>query len=356
MAKTAYMVNGTVATSIKEVVNLLGYAVNKRDILAGTIDGVSIYNEEEQEPVANLSDVDTEEISQLQQDAREHDDSYDGDMKPSDYDRELIEQDGITEPTANCKHCGEPVFEVGKEFCSEACYESYQADMAHEPDNEEGDTPEDTEESIVCVICNCDVDADSYATDADDNPICDACLSAARKQQQVPTIAGKAIQPNQQIKVTVPTRESKPANKPTGNNVKAGKVEVIKDSEGNVEYPEKGYFADDKAVKRYIKKLTDDQLYEWCELEGVTWNINDHAGINRMRAAMAMKAYQLDTPTAGSKGGSGKKKGKYSHYELEELVQMALDNDVDVKPYNGDDMRILRMYTIMALKGAGILE
>ena len=342
MAKTAYLVNGAVANSIKEVVGILGYAVNKRDILAGTVEGVSVYDGEEVEgePVANLADT-PEDVD------TEHKDEF---TKLEQKQEEGAMLSELEEPTNNCKHCGEPVFEVDKEFCSEDCYESYRADMNHEADTE----GEDTEESIVCVICNCDVDTDSYATDADDHPICDACLSAARKQQ-IPTIAGKAILPNQQVKVTVPTREPKPTNKPTGSNVKAGKVEVVKDSEGNVEYPEKGYFADDKAVKRYIKKLTDDQLYEWCELEGVTWNTNEHAGINRMRAAMAMKAYQLDTPTAGSKG-SGKKKGKYSHFELEELVQMALDNDVDVKPYNGDDMRILRMYTIMALKQAGILE
>jgi hypothetical protein len=34
---------------------------------------------------------------------------------------------------------------------------------------------------------------------------------------------------------------------------------------------------------------------------------------------------------------------------------MAIDNDVEVKDHRGDD-RILRMYLIMALRDAGVIE
>jgi len=120
----------------------------------------------------------------------------------------------------------------------------------------------------------------------------------------------------------------------------------------DIEYPEVGHFKDEKAMKKYVKKLSDDQLFEWCGLEGVTWKeCVDHASINRMRAAMAIKA--LHFPHTAPKA-SNKSKSKYSDYKTEDLVQMAVDNDIYVTGDNGD-MRILRMKTIMALRDAGII-
>jgi len=123
--------------------------------------------------------------------------------------------------------------------------------------------------------------------------------------------------------------------------------------EEQLEYPEVGDFADVKAMKKYIKKLSDEQLAEWCELEGAKWNPSDHEAINRMRMAMAIKAIHF--PETAPKAGKSKKKSKYAQYSTEELVQMALDNDVEVKDDKGDP-RILRMYTIMALREAGIIS
>jgi hypothetical protein len=118
------------------------------------------------------------------------------------------------------------------------------------------------------------------------------------------------------------------------------------------EFPEVGYFkGDEKAMSKHIKKLSDAQLAEWCELEGATWKPNDHESINRMRMAMAIKAIHFPTEKTGN---SSKKKAKYADYSLETLVQLAMDNDVAVPDDKGDE-RILRMYTIMALKKAGLI-
>jgi hypothetical protein len=67
--------------------------------------------------------------------------------------------------------------------------------------------------------------------------------------------------------------------------------------------------------------------------------------------AMAIKAIHFPTEKTGN---SSKKKAKYADYSLETLVQLAMDNDVAVPDDKGDE-RILRMYTIMALKKAGLI-
>lgn len=123
--------------------------------------------------------------------------------------------------------------------------------------------------------------------------------------------------------------------------------------EDDTEYPEVGYFADEKALKKYIKGISNEALQGWCDLEGAEYKPCDHESINRMRMAMAIKG--LHFPDTVAKKGSSKKKSKYADYSTEDLVQMAIDNDVEVRDDKGD-MRILRMYTIMALKDAGILE
>lgn len=134
----------------------------------------------------------------------------------------------------------------------------------------------------------------------------------------------------------------------TNTDTKADKNPASND----VEYPERGSFADAKAMKKFYKPLSDEQIYEWCELEGVTWKANEHASINRMRAIMALKAVYGFGP-APSEGK--KSKSKYAGLSTEELVQMALDNDIEVPDDKGDH-RILRMYTIMALRKAGLIS
>jgi hypothetical protein len=120
-----------------------------------------------------------------------------------------------------------------------------------------------------------------------------------------------------------------------------------------ITYPEVGTVGDKKELKKVYKKLTDAQLDEWLELEGLTDKVKlcEHESINRMRKCMAITA--LHFPPEPSQGA--KSKSKYADFTTEQLVQMALDNDVVVKDDKGD-ARILRMYTIMALKEAGVLE
>lgn len=150
---------------------------------------------------------------------------------------------------------------------------------------------------------------------------------------------------------TEDTQEDTPKTKRTIIPVAVAKVNqnpVIEDPE----YPERGYFKTEKDIKKYIKKLTDEQLADWCELEGIKWKPSDNQSINRMRMAMAIKSYH----GFGLPQGSGKKsKSKYAQYTTEELIKMALDNDVYVRDAKGDP-RILRMYAIMALREAGVLE
>jgi hypothetical protein len=114
-------------------------------------------------------------------------------------------------------------------------------------------------------------------------------------------------------------------------------------------YPEKGHFEDKKDLQRFYKHLTDEQLQEWIDVEGLEYKpCPESEAINRMRMCMAILYYHF--PKAPAK----KKKSKYADYTLEDLVQMAIDNDVPVEPC--DDERILRMRTIMALRAAGYLE
>lgn len=131
--------------------------------------------------------------------------------------------------------------------------------------------------------------------------------------------------------------------------VDLGSIEVSDVEE--VEYPEVGDFTEVKALKKYIKALSNEHLTEWVELEGVEYKPNNHESINRMRQAMAINALHFPELVKQPKA---KKKSKYSDYTMEDLVQMALDNDVEVRDAKGDD-RIERMYTIMALKEAGLL-
>jgi hypothetical protein len=113
-------------------------------------------------------------------------------------------------------------------------------------------------------------------------------------------------------------------------------------------FPEKGGFTDEKALKKHIKGLTDAQLVEWMELEGLTHKAAEHEAINRMRMAMAIKELHFPSEPKAKKSDS-----PYKKYETEELIKMVVDNDVPVEPT--DDMRIMRMRAIMALRAHKLL-
>src|SRR5690606_27704197 len=111
-------------------------------------------------------------------------------------------------------------------------------------------------------------------------------------------------------------------------------------------YPEVGFFEEKKDLQKFYKHLTDEQLAEWIELEGLGFNPSDSQPINRMRMAMAVLYDWFP------KEPSKKKESKYAKCSLEDLVGMAVEHDVPVEPT--DDERIMRMRTIMALRAAKI--
>lgn len=118
-------------------------------------------------------------------------------------------------------------------------------------------------------------------------------------------------------------------------------------------YPETGSFKTKKELQKYIKKnLSNEQLEDWCQLEGVIDTVKpcDHEGIWRMRLAMAI--CELHYPTE-KKGTSSK--SKYADLTTEQLVEMAREAGVTVKDSKGND-RIQRMYTIMALREEGYIQ
>jgi hypothetical protein len=172
-----------------------------------------------------------------------------------------------------------------------------------------------------------------------------AILEAAGQAPEVPTDVVAEEAQEGAASTDAPKEEDKvqDATPPSTNEDK---------QDDEVEYPEVGYFKDEKAMKKFYKPLTNAQITEWAELEGVEWKPNEHESINRMRQVMALKAKHF--PHLAPKH-SAKTKSKYSQYETEQLVAMALENDVEVDERSGD-MRILRMKTIMALRNAGIID
>jgi hypothetical protein len=150
------------------------------------------------------------------------------------------------------------------------------------------------------------------------------------------------------------TEEYVPVAKPKADtqaltNIGTGTKQKLADTE--VEYPEPGSFKDEKALKKFYKQLSDEQLDEWIELEGLKYKECEHPSINRMRKCMAIRELHFPTkPKANTKS-----KSKYSHFSTEQLVEMANEAGIPVKDSKGSD-QILRMYTIMALREKGLIS
>jgi len=113
-------------------------------------------------------------------------------------------------------------------------------------------------------------------------------------------------------------------------------------------YPEVGQFEERKDLQKFYKHLTDEQLKDWVELEGLEFKPSDSQPINRMRMAMAILYKHF--PKAPAK----KKQSKYAKYSNEELIELALKNEVAFEPC--DDERIMRMRAIMALRANGVID
>jgi len=113
-------------------------------------------------------------------------------------------------------------------------------------------------------------------------------------------------------------------------------------------YPEVGSFSNEKDIQRFYKQLSTDQVKDWANLEGLEYKpCPEHEAIDRMRVCMAIlrKHFPVETKAATV--------SPYKQYSTEDLVQMALDNNVLFE--TTDDDRILRMRAIMALRAHNII-
>lgn len=135
-----------------------------------------------------------------------------------------------------------------------------------------------------------------------------------------------------------------------GKKVAINKAFVEKYVADNNGYPEVGYFQEQKDLQKFYKHLTDEQLVEWVEVEGLmdTVKPSDSQPIMRMRLAMAVLYKHFPKQTAS------KKKSKYADYSDEQLVSMLLEHDVPCEVT--DDARIMRMRAIMALRAHKVIE
>ena len=204
----------------------------------------------------------------------------------------------------------------------------------------------------------------------DNNPTEDEKDTVSEYAEEHATEAGsKEEVEDEQAEADRQEKEDKPEDKQDlqtmlaklrANNAKLEKDQPVKKGKKrgkkivfNGTFPEvgDGTFETEKDLKRFYKQLTMAQLEEWLELEGLTYKKSDSDPINRMRACMAILYLHFPRQTTGK----GKKKSKYAKYTTEDLIQMAIDNNIAVKD-GGGDPRILRMYLVMNLRKAGILE
>jgi hypothetical protein len=115
-------------------------------------------------------------------------------------------------------------------------------------------------------------------------------------------------------------------------------------------YPIVGQFADQKSLQKFYKQLDTAMLEEWAVYEKLDYKpCADSEPIHRMRVCMAIlyKHYPKETT-------STKKESPYKKYSLEDLVNMAIENEVAIE--ETDDERILRMRLIMALRANKVIS
>lgn len=114
-------------------------------------------------------------------------------------------------------------------------------------------------------------------------------------------------------------------------------------------YPEVGQFTEQKILQKFYKQLDIETLEDWASIEGLDFKgCPEQPAIHRMRVCMAILYKHYPKEPAKSKS-----KSKYSDYTLEDLVGLAVENDVAVEPT--EDERILRMRTIMALRASKLI-
>lgn len=107
-------------------------------------------------------------------------------------------------------------------------------------------------------------------------------------------------------------------------------------------------FASQEVLKKYYKKLSTQEVEAWVSELSLSFNASTDASIHRMRACMAVLYHFFP------KQVSVKAKSKYAEYSTEELITIAADSNIPVEVC--DDMRILRMRTIMALRAHKVIS
>lgn len=123
-------------------------------------------------------------------------------------------------------------------------------------------------------------------------------------------------------------------------------MQFVEDNNG---FPEVGFFTERSDLQKFYKKLDTPTLEEWADVEGVEYKPNDHASIHRMRVAQAILFKHFPKEPA-----KPKQESPYKKYTTEELVAMAVEHEVPVEAT--DDLRILRMRVIMALRAHKVVE
>lgn len=357
MSKTVkYLVagmEGSPVATLREVSDILGKKVTKSMIESGEVPEVEVVTEEivedetaTDEGVARIyvGDDTYQEIPLINPlDHSNNTDGIEGEdiMKKNKKNVNLTEEDAMIEeiingaepedtnedgstvsenttPDAICADCQQVIpegvllhlLEDGTVLCDD-CYKANESNDIEEDTNTDEDTTEEDD------------------TDNEDNKPRDMASLLARMKEL----------------------NAKKASEGTGTTKAKGKGGKVKKIEFTGEYPEVGTFSEKKQLQKFYKQLTDDQLNDWIELEGLTYKASDNEPINRMRKCMCILNLHFPPETKTAT----KKKSKYGDFTTEALLEMALENDLEVAEAKGDP-RILRMYTIMALKKAGILE
>ena len=115
-------------------------------------------------------------------------------------------------------------------------------------------------------------------------------------------------------------------------------------------YPTKEFFKEEKDLKKFYKKLTDEQLLEWVAKEGLEVTHSDNPSIYRMRLCVAIlyKFFPRETK------GEPKQPSKYAKYSDKALMEMAIEHQVPVEPC--DNVGIMRMRLILALRASKVIE
>lgn len=310
--KTLFNVGGEIVSTVKEVNNILGRKVSKKDLMEGLVPEVTVTIEEDE--VANedttapavLEEAKEEEIATEEIEEEIH----------------IKEVAPVTEDTQDIegKVAGTSAMLLDEEDIAGVAKHIAEAKARAEARKTVGTSDKTSKVIDLPIVIHKDPNAPKPTLE--------------QLRNQLKTVYDRKVAENPELV------------KSAGKSSKADKYD-----DTITEFPEKGTFTVPEDLKKFYKKLPDARLDEWLELEGLTYTPNENPGINRMRKCMAMMDYHFVKEPSTSK----KKKSKYGDYTTEDLIGMALDNNLAVKDDKGNE-RILRMYTIMSLKDAGLLE